>query len=153
MSNSHERQPPAAQGENDKEDNPHLVVAGPEITDVRRVEVAHLGAAFLLCVAGGRVLVCVFPGLMHAKKRAACCRGRNCACVRSKRRVSPRSTGHTPHTVSQAPTARTTPCARNDRLNNHAHANCVYGMRDRINSYVHSVARAMLFSRRAKLLS
>ena len=65
---SHERQPPAAQGENDKEDDPHLVVAGPEVTDVRRLEVAHLGAAFLLRVAGGRVLVSVFPSVVQQQE-------------------------------------------------------------------------------------
>ena len=61
---------PAAPGKNEKESDPHLVVTGPEIAGIRRLEVAHLGAAFLLCMAGGRVLVCVFPSMVQQQEHS-----------------------------------------------------------------------------------
>ena len=44
------------------------MVAGPEIADIRHLEIAHLGAAFVLRVAGGRVLLRVFPAMMQQQQ-------------------------------------------------------------------------------------
>ncbi len=45
--------------------NPHLVVAGPEIHHVARLQVARLRTALLLCVAGLWVLLCVLPAMVQ----------------------------------------------------------------------------------------
>ena len=55
------------------------MVAGPEVADVRGLEVAHLGAAFALRMAGRRVLARVFPAMVQQQEDAGvkqdhCCR-------------------------------------------------------------------------------
>jgi len=44
------------------------VAAGPEIADVRRLEVAHCGTAFVLRVAGRWVLVRVLPAVVEQQE-------------------------------------------------------------------------------------
>ncbi len=44
------------------------MVAGPEVADVGELKIADFGAAFLLCVAGGRVLLSVFPAVMQQQE-------------------------------------------------------------------------------------
>ena len=56
--------------EEDKEYDPHLVAAGPEVADVRRLEVAHFGAAFLLRVAGLWVLARVLPAMVQEQQHS-----------------------------------------------------------------------------------
>ena len=67
---------PTADCKNDKEDDPHFVVTCPEIAHVVWLKIAHLGAAFLLCVAGLRVLLCVFPSVVqqeqHSREHEQC---------------------------------------------------------------------------------
>ena len=59
---------PTTEREREKEDDPHLVVAGPEVADVGELKVADFGAAFMLRAAGGRVLVSVFPAVMQKEE-------------------------------------------------------------------------------------
>lgn len=58
----------ACEGEREEQNNPHLVIAGLEIADVRALEVAYFDAAFALCDAGGRVLACVLPAMMQEQE-------------------------------------------------------------------------------------
>jgi fatty-acid desaturase len=47
------------------EHDPHLVVAGPEVHHIARLEVARLRTALLLRVAGLWVLLCVLPAMVQ----------------------------------------------------------------------------------------
>ena len=46
------------------------MVAAPEIEDIRRLKIAHFATAFLLCVAGGWVLVRVFPAMVQEEEHS-----------------------------------------------------------------------------------
>jgi hypothetical protein len=46
------------------------VVAGPEIKNIRQLEVAHSRTTFLLREAGPWVLLCVFPTMMQQQQHS-----------------------------------------------------------------------------------
>jgi hypothetical protein len=62
------RPPPTAPGHREAENDPHLVVACPEIHHIARLKIAHLRTALLLSVAGLWVLLCVLPAMMQQQQ-------------------------------------------------------------------------------------
>jgi hypothetical protein len=64
------REEQAEQRERAAEQDPHLVVAGPEVADVRGLEVAHLRAAFVLRVARRRIFMAVLPAVVEQEQQA-----------------------------------------------------------------------------------
>jgi hypothetical protein len=65
-----ERQRPTDARNRNTEYNPHLVVTGPEIADVRRLKIAHFRTALLLCVTGLWILLCVLPAMMQQQQHS-----------------------------------------------------------------------------------
>ena len=54
--------------EHEEHQDPHLVVTGPEVTDIRRLEVADFRAAFLLRETRLGVVVRVLPVVIQAQQ-------------------------------------------------------------------------------------
>jgi hypothetical protein len=64
------REEQAEQRERATEQDPHLVVAGPEVADVRGLEVADFPTAVALRVARRRVVVGVLPSVVEQEQQA-----------------------------------------------------------------------------------